>query len=91
MVGEGVIEGVDVAVGVEVGVGERLAEGMGVDVWVGVAVNVLRISGEGFTAAIAGAGIVCWRLHADKSTQQAASNPDARCNRDSGFLKKAGH
>lgn len=89
MVGEGVIEGVDVAVGVDVGVGDGLAEGMGVDVWVGAAVNVLLISGEGFPATIEGAGIVCWRLHADKSTQQAASNPDVRCNRDGVFLKKA--
>lgn len=89
MVGDGVIEDVDVAVGVEVGVG--VAEGMGVDVSVGAAVNVLLISGDGFTATIEGVGIICWRLHADKSTQLAASNPDATCNRDRELLKKACH
>lgn len=76
------IEGTTVAVDVTVRVGEGLAVGVGVgvgvEVKVGAAVCVLRISGEGFIAASAASGVAGWRLHADMSSQQAASSARGR-------------
>ncbi len=90
MVGEGVMVGVEVGGSVAVGVEEGEAEGMGVGVWVGAAVSVLLISGDGIWATIVGIGSIAWRLQADRSAQQAARDQAEISNRDPSFLMKAG-
>ena len=89
------IEGMEVAVDVTVGVGEGLAVGVGVEVRVGYAVCVevgvgdavcvLWNSEVGFIAASAASGGAGWRLHADTSSQQAA-----RSDRGRRLSKRAG-